>query len=68
VALDLDAQQRCLIWLQRGQVIGLMQIECAAPADPGGALELTRKYRDQPMDFAIRSVGCGQRREQTRAT
>jgi uncharacterized protein len=54
--LDLDAQQRCLTWLQRGQGIGLLRIECTDPADLGGALELTKKYRDQPMDFADASI------------
>ena len=54
--LDLQEQEKCLTWLQRGVAAGLLKIECTDPADLGRALELTKKYRDQPMDFADASI------------
>lgn len=54
--LDLQGQEKCLTWLQRGVSAGLLKIECTDPADLGRAIELTKKYRDQPMDFADASI------------
>jgi uncharacterized protein len=34
----------------------LLRIECTGPADLERAITLTRKYRDQPMDFADASI------------
>lgn len=54
--LDLQEQEKCLTWLQRGVAAGLLRIEPTDPADLGRAIELTKKYRDQPMDFADASI------------
>jgi uncharacterized protein len=54
--LDVDAQQRLLVWLDRGVKTGLVRIECTDPTDLERATELSRKYRNQPMDFADASI------------
>lgn len=49
-------QAKLLTWIHRGVSSSLIRIECTDPADLPKAIELTEKYRDQPMDFADASI------------
>ena len=53
--LSPDQQLRCLDWLCDAAHIGLVAVDRSA-VDFRGAEKLTRKYADQPMDFADASV------------
>lgn len=53
--LSQDQQLRCLDWLGDAAQIGLVEVDRSA-VDFRGAEKLTRKYSDQPMDFADASV------------
>jgi predicted nucleic acid-binding protein len=53
--LGTDQQLRCLEWLGIAAAAGLLEVD-REPLDFAAMAKLTRKYRDQPMDFADASV------------
>ena len=53
--LSLRQQLRCLDWLHEASRAALLLID-REPLDFGAIEKLTRKYADQPMDFADASV------------
>lgn len=54
--LDERGQESLLIWIMRGVDSGMFLIDCTKPDDLELLLSITRKYRDQPMDFADASL------------
>jgi hypothetical protein len=49
--LSVDQQLRCLDWLGDAAQVGLLVVD-RSPVDFRAVEKLTRKYSDQPMDFA----------------
>ncbi len=50
--LEVSQQERLLAWIDRAITSGLMSVECTDPSDLERAMQLTKKYSDQPIDFA----------------